>query len=172
MMGILHGKVGWLRMSQVELGRGELLDVVGRAPRAERLKGVNPRPLLLDLRVVMVTLTGFCVFMNVYATQTLLPLLERVFGATKFHVSMTVSATTVGIALAAPLVGLLAERVGRRQTMAASVALLTLPILLAATAPGLNCYLCTTGSGSSLSLWRAATETCTAGATTPTAATG
>ena len=94
--------------------------------------------LLLDVRVVMVTLTGFCVFLNVYATQTLLPLFATIFGATKFEVSLTVSATTIGIALAAPAVGLLAERFGRRRTMAGSVALLTIPILLAATSPGLD----------------------------------
>ncbi|HEY7119760.1 MAG TPA: MFS transporter [Tepidisphaeraceae bacterium] len=93
---------------------------------------------MLDVRVLMVTLTGFCVFLNVYATQTLLPLFARVFNASKFKVSLTVCATTIGIALAAPVVGLLAERIGRRRTMAGSVALLTVPILLAATAPGLD----------------------------------
>src|SRR4051812_25520197 len=101
-------------------------------------KPLSERPTLLDMRVIMITLTGFCVFLNVYATQTLLPLFAKLFNASKFHVSLTVSATTIGIALAAPLVGLLAERIGRRQTMAGSVALLTLPILLAATSPGLD----------------------------------
>jgi predicted MFS family arabinose efflux permease len=96
------------------------------------------RAIVPDLRVAMVALTGFCVFLNVYATQTLLPLLARVFHASKFEVSLTVSATTVAIALAAPAVGLLAERFGRRQTMVASVSLLTLPILLAATSPSLH----------------------------------
>jgi YNFM family putative membrane transporter len=98
----------------------------------------RPVVSLRDVRVVMVTLTGFCVFLNVYATQTLLPLLTRLFDATKLKASLTVSATTIGIALAAPIVGLLAERIGRRRTMAGSVALLTLPILLAATATSLD----------------------------------
>jgi predicted MFS family arabinose efflux permease len=93
---------------------------------------------LLDLRVVMVTLTGFCVFLNVYATQTLLPMFTGVFSATKFQVSLTVSATTIGIALSAPVVGLLAERIGRKRTMAGSVAVLTLPILFSATAHSLH----------------------------------
>jgi predicted MFS family arabinose efflux permease len=78
------------------------------------------------------------VFLNVYATQTLLPLFTRVFGASKFEVSLTVSATTVAIALAAPAVGVMAERFGRRRTMVASVALLTVPILLSATSPSLH----------------------------------
>src|SRR4051812_39469796 len=110
--------------------RDHLMPVGGAATLAAPAK-----PLLLDVRVIMVTLTGFCVFLNVYATQTLLPLFQQVFGATKLHVSLTVSATTIGIALAAPIVGILAERFGRNRTMVWSVALLTIPILLSATAP-------------------------------------
>ena len=95
-------------------------------------------PSLRDVRVLMVGVTGFCVFLNVYATQTLLPLFTRIFHATKFQVSLTVSATTVGIALAAPFFGLVGERFGRRRTMAASVSLLTIPVLLAATSSSLQ----------------------------------
>lgn len=79
-----------------------------------------------------------CVFLNVYATQPLLPLFTEVFHASKAMASMTVGATTLAICLAAPWVGLLAERIGRKYTMAASVAALTVPTLLAATSPGLK----------------------------------
>jgi predicted MFS family arabinose efflux permease len=108
------------------------------AATASLAPSIGHKPSLLDIRVIMITLTGFCVFLNVYATQTLLPLFTKIFSASKFQVSLTVSATTIGIALAAPLVGLLAERIGRKRTMAGSVALLTLPILLSATAHNLN----------------------------------
>jgi predicted MFS family arabinose efflux permease len=91
-----------------------------------------------DIRVWMVGLIGFCVFLNVYATQTLLPLFTGIFHASKFQVSLTVSATTVGIAIAAPFFGLAGERFGRRQTMVASVMLLTVPVVLAATANSLG----------------------------------
>jgi predicted MFS family arabinose efflux permease len=94
--------------------------------------------LLTDVRALMVGLTGFCVFLSVYATQTLLPLFADLFHATKLATSLTVSATTIAIALAAPAVGLLAERIGRRRVMIGSVALLTLPILLSATAASLH----------------------------------
>jgi predicted MFS family arabinose efflux permease len=110
----------------------------GLAPLPALSASSASRPLLLDRRVLMVTLTGFCVFLNVYATQTLLPLFTSIFGAGKFQVSLTVSATTIGIALSAPIVGLLAERIGRKRTMAGSVALLTLPILFSATAHSLH----------------------------------
>lgn len=93
---------------------------------------------LLDLRVAMVAVIGFCVFLNVYPTQALLPYFRRVFSASQFHVSLTVSATTIAIALASPIVGIIGERLGRRQTMVASLALLTIPVLLSGTAPGLN----------------------------------
>ncbi|HEY8749271.1 MAG TPA: MFS transporter [Tepidisphaeraceae bacterium] len=104
--------------------------------KAERRRPYSAR--LADLRVAMVALIGFCVFLTVYATQALLPLLADLFHATKFHVSLTVSATTIGIALGSPFVGLLAEKLGRRQIMVASVMLLTLPVLLASTARSLN----------------------------------
>src|SRR5947207_8746473 len=88
--------------------------------------------VLTDVRALMVGLTGFCVFLSVYATQTLLPLFADIFHAGKLQTSLTVSATTIAIALAAPAIGLLAERFGRRRVMVGSVALLTAPILLSA----------------------------------------
>src|SRR4051812_44917229 len=130
--------VEFARSRFTELTGSELAFVPGPARSSKAWPVAAARAIIPDLRVAMVALTGFCVFLNVYATQTLLPLLARVFHASKFEVSLTVSATTVAIALAAPVVGLLAERFGRRQTMVASVAMLTLPILLAATAPSLH----------------------------------
>src|SRR4051812_1106125 len=141
-------------MSKVEVrGAGSEFRSPTAQPKVTRKSGFIParpsraphaalplaaKPSLLDVRVLMVTLTGFCVFLNVYATQTLLPLFAKVFNATKFQVSLTVSASTIGIAVAAPLIGLLAERIGRKQTMAWSVTLLTVPIFLAATSPNLH----------------------------------
>jgi MFS family permease len=86
----------------------------------------------------MVAVIGFCVFLNVYPTQALLPLFRTLFHTSEFTVSLTVSATTIAIALAAPAVGLLGERLGRRRTMVGSLALLTIPVLLSATSPGIG----------------------------------
>src|SRR6478672_10604932 len=41
-----------------------------RANAAALAPSLTHKPSLLDIRVIMVTLTGFCVFLNVYATQT------------------------------------------------------------------------------------------------------
>lgn len=87
--------------------------------------------------VIAVTLAGIGVFLNLYATQPLLPLFEQLFHASKAEVGRTVSAATLGVALSAPFCGALAERVGRRKVIVLSIFLLALPTILAATASGL-----------------------------------
>jgi predicted MFS family arabinose efflux permease len=82
--------------------------------------------------VAAVTLAGLAAFFNVYATQPLLPLFEQLFHASKAEVGRTVSATTLGIAISAPFIGALAERVGRRRVIVSSIFLLSIPTLLAA----------------------------------------
>ena len=59
--------------------------------------------------VFPVILAGFTAFLDLYATQPLLPLLMRVFKTTHFAVSLTVTASTIGVAVAAPVVGRLAD---------------------------------------------------------------
>jgi predicted MFS family arabinose efflux permease len=88
--------------------------------------------------VVAVTLAGIGAFLNLYATQPLLPLFEDIFHASKPAVGRTVSAATLGVALSAPFCGALAERVGRRKVIVLSIFLLALPTILAATASGLS----------------------------------
>ncbi len=84
-----------------------------------------------------VVLAGFTAFINLYATQPLLPLLMRVFGATPFAVSLTVTASTVAVAVAAPVAGRLADRIGRRRVIVGSAVLLALATALAATSRNL-----------------------------------
>ncbi|BDG01885.1 MFS transporter [Anaeromyxobacter oryzae] len=80
-----------------------------------------------------VGLAGFCAFLSVYATQPLLPLLERVFGVSKAEAALTVSAPTIAVAIAAPFAGALAARLGHRRVIVASLFALAVPTLLAAT---------------------------------------
>jgi len=51
---------------------------------------------------------------------------------------MTVSASTIAVALSAPFCGVLAERIGRKRVVVISTFLLAVPVLLAATAPTLG----------------------------------
>jgi predicted MFS family arabinose efflux permease len=68
----------------------------------------------------------------------LLPLFTSVFHADKVSVSLTLTASTVGVALAAPFVGRLADRFGRRRVILFSAWALAVTTFLAATSPGLG----------------------------------
>jgi YNFM family putative membrane transporter len=85
-----------------------------------------------------VVLAGFTAFLDLYATQPLLPLLMRVFDASPFAVSLTVTATTMAVAIAAPFVGRLADVVGRKPVIVGSAVSLALATGLAATASTLT----------------------------------
>jgi len=82
-------------------------------------------------------LAGMCTFLNVYSTQPLLPLLRQVFHASELAVSLTVSATIFATALSAPLIGIIAERRGRKKVIVPSLFLLSVPTALAATSTSL-----------------------------------
>jgi YNFM family putative membrane transporter len=90
-----------------------------------------------SLPTFAVVLAGFAAFLDLYATQPLLPLLARTFGASTFQVGLTVTAPTIAVAVAAPAVGRLADRVGLQRTILVSAALLTVTTALAATATSL-----------------------------------
>jgi predicted MFS family arabinose efflux permease len=91
-----------------------------------------------DLALVAVMLAGCSTFLNVYTTQPLLPFFRQVFGASELEVSLTVSATTIAVALAAPFVGLAAEIIGRKRVIVPSIFALSVPTLLAATSGSLH----------------------------------
>jgi predicted MFS family arabinose efflux permease len=80
-----------------------------------------------------IALAGFTAFLDLYATQPLLPLLSRVFDASQVAVSLTVTASTVAVAIGAPLIGRFADFVGRKRVIVASAAALTIATVLAAT---------------------------------------
>ena len=83
-------------------------------------------------------LAGFTAFVSLYAVQPLLPLFERVFGADHFHSSLTITATTIAVAIAAPFVGRVADVVGKRSVIVAAAFVLALATLMAATARSLD----------------------------------
>jgi predicted MFS family arabinose efflux permease len=83
-------------------------------------------------------LAGVCTFLSVYCTQPLLPLLREVFHASELQVSLTVSATILATAFTAPIIGMIAERRGRKKVIVPSLFLLTIPTALVATATSLH----------------------------------
>src|SRR5262249_29817300 len=84
-----------------------------------------------------VVLAGFAAFLDLYATQPLLPLLARTFDASAFQVGLTITAPVIAVAFAAPGVGRLADRAGLRRTIVTAAVLLTVTTALAATATSL-----------------------------------
>jgi MFS family permease len=82
---------------------------------------------------VPVVLAGSAAFLNLYATQPLLPLLARTFHASAFEVGLTITAPTVAIAVTAPIVGRLADVIGLRRVIVGSAFLLAIATMLAAT---------------------------------------
>jgi predicted MFS family arabinose efflux permease len=113
----------------------------------------RPRRARLEGSIIAVTLAGVCTFLDVYPTQALLPSLRRVFNASEIEISLTVSATTLAVALAAPFIGMLAERIGRKRVIVPALFALCVPTTMAATATSLH----------ALILWRFAQGLCIPG---------
>jgi predicted MFS family arabinose efflux permease len=88
-------------------------------------------------RTLAVVFAGFCAFLTLFATQPLLPAFEAIFHASKVAVSLTVTAATLGVALAAPLIGTVADKLGRKHVIVWSAFLLAASTVLAATATSL-----------------------------------
>ncbi|HEY4933437.1 MAG TPA: MFS transporter [Terriglobales bacterium] len=94
------------------------------------------RPALAAILACM--LAGMCTFLSVYCTQPLLPYLQRVYNSSVIGISLTVSSTILAVALMAPVVGLMAESIGRKKVIVPSLYALTVPTLLAATSQSLH----------------------------------
>ena len=94
----------------------------------------SPRPFA---GVAAIAVCGICAFVDMYCTQPLLPMFVQLFHSSKAAVGLTVSATTLGVAVAAPFVGSYAERFNRKNIIIGSIFALTIPTLLAATSRGL-----------------------------------
>ena len=81
--------------------------------------------------VLVLGLIGTLVFLNVYAPQSLLPLLARDLKVSPIEAGSVVGVTTLAIALASPLSGVLADALGRKRVIVAAFGLLVMPALLA-----------------------------------------
>ena len=81
--------------------------------------------------LVAVTICGSCAFLNLYATQPLLPMLVRYFHSTQSDVSLTVSAASLAVACSAPFIGKFSDRIGRKNIILPAIFLLIVPTILA-----------------------------------------
>jgi len=88
--------------------------------------------------MLAISFAGFCTFLDLYATQPVLPLFEKLFHATKAEAGLTVSASTIAVAIIAPFVGALGDRARRKSVIVLAIVSLAIPTLLAATSRGLG----------------------------------
>ncbi len=89
-------------------------------------------------RRLAVFIAGGAAFVDMYCTQALLPELARHFQASPADVGMTITMSTLATALSAPILGGLADMIGRKRVIVAGAVLLVLPTLgiaLASTLP-------------------------------------
>ncbi|HEY6340697.1 MAG TPA: MFS transporter [Bryobacteraceae bacterium] len=89
-------------------------------------------------RRAAVILAGFAGFLQIWATQPLLPLFQTLFHASETMVSMTITVPSLGVAVSAPLWGFLADRAGRRRVIVWSAFLLAASSLATSTAATLG----------------------------------
>lgn len=94
--------------------------------------------------VAAVFACGAFAFLNMYCTQPLLPLLARVFRASEASVSLTISASTLGVAFSAALLAMFGEGLNRKRTIVGSIIAMAIVTVLTATAPNLE----------ALTMWR------------------
>ncbi|MBW4037438.1 MAG: MFS transporter [Acidobacteria bacterium] len=92
--------------------------------------------------VFAVFLCGMFAFLDLYCVQPLLPLLSHVFRASEGRVGITISASTVGVAISAVLLAIFGERLPRKPTIVASMAALAVAALLTSTATSLVSLAC------------------------------
>src|SRR6476661_150019 len=91
-----------------------------------------------SFRRAAVGIPGFCAFFNLYGPQSLLPSLAREFDASPAQISLTVTATTLAIAISAPFSGTVADVLGRKRVIAAAMIVATIPLIMIAFAPSLH----------------------------------
>jgi MFS family permease len=111
------------------------MDAVATADLSRSTQG-SQRGTSLGSRAAVVV-AGICTFIVAHPTQALLPHLRQVYHATELQVSLTVSATMLAVALSSPIVGLIAESVGRKRVIVPSLFGLAIPTMLAATSTSL-----------------------------------
>jgi YNFM family putative membrane transporter len=84
----------------------------------------------VDLRRLAVAINGFCTFLNLYSPQALLPELSREFGATAAQISTIMTASTLAVALTAPVTGAIADVMGRKRVIVIALFAVSVPTIM------------------------------------------
>jgi MFS transporter, YNFM family, putative membrane transport protein len=86
--------------------------------------------MTLDRRRIAVVCCGLSSFLDLWATQSLLPMLAKELHATQFAVSFTVSMPPLAIALVAPWTGVIADVLGRKRVIVAAMFSMLVPTVM------------------------------------------
>jgi predicted MFS family arabinose efflux permease len=89
------------------------------------------------LRSVVIALTAFLTVVDLFATQAILPTLTRAYNVSPAAMGFAVNASTMGMAAAGLAIALFSRRIDRRTGILLSLALLSIPTALLASAPDL-----------------------------------
>ncbi len=92
------------------------------------------------LRRLLIGLTAFLTLVDLFATQAILPSLTRAYGVSPAAMGLAVNACTLGMALSGLAVALFSRRIDRRLGIFASLALLSVPTALLASAPDITTF--------------------------------
>ena len=92
------------------------------------------------LRTVVIGVTAFLTLVDLFATQAILPSLTQSYGVTPAAMGLAVNASTLGMAVAGLVVALFSRRIDRRMGILVSLAVLSIPTALLASAPNLATF--------------------------------
>src|SRR6516165_3815105 len=92
------------------------------------------------LRSLVIGLTAFLTVVDLFATQAILPSLSRHYGVAPAAMGFAVNASTMGMAVAGLAVGFFSQHIDRRTGILVSLALLSVPTVLLASAPNLTVF--------------------------------
>jgi MFS transporter, YNFM family, putative membrane transport protein len=92
------------------------------------------------VRSLVIGVTAFLTVVDLFATQAILPSLARHYDVAPAAMGFAVNATTMGMAVAGLAVGFFSQHIDRRLGILVSLALLSLPTALLASAPNLAAF--------------------------------
>jgi predicted MFS family arabinose efflux permease len=91
-------------------------------------------------RFLVIALTAFLTLVDLFATQAILPSLTRAYGVSAAAMGSAVNASTLGMAIAGLSVAIFSRKIDRRVGILVSLAVLTIPTALLASAPDIAVF--------------------------------
>ena len=115
---------------------------MAHAPAVHGIPAAAPaeRPSAGLLRTAVMGVISFLTFVDLFAAQAILPTLVKVYDVTPAAMGFAVNASTIGMAAAGIAIAFVSRRINRRRGIWISLACLSVPTTLLATAPDLASF--------------------------------